>query len=105
MRRSERHPLLAGDIVDAVSFSREKFGERQTERYADAIEDAIDHITAFPDDGRRYRLGPGYWLFNIGRRGRRARHQLLYFIENDGSLLVLRLLHDRMSVRRHIPKH
>lgn len=105
MRRSERHPLLAGDIVEALRFSRKQFGERQAERYADAIEDAIDYVTRFPDEGRRYRLKRGYWLFHIRRPGRRARHQLLYFVENDGSVLVLRLLHDRMAVRKHIPSH
>ena len=101
---SKRHHLLAGDISEALRVSRKSFGVRQAERYADAIEDAIEHVAAYPEDGRRYRLRRGFWLFHIRRPKRRARHQLLYFVDDDGSVFLLRLLHDRMSVKRHIPE-
>jgi len=58
MRRCIRHPLPALDIEDALRRSLERFGPRQAARYADIIEDAIDHVSAYPTEGRRYRLRP-----------------------------------------------
>jgi len=55
MRPCIRHPLLARDIEDALRVSLRKFGPQQAERYANIIEDAIDHVAAYPTEGRRYR--------------------------------------------------
>jgi plasmid stabilization system protein ParE len=105
MAKLIRHFLLETDIVEALRTSLQDFGGRQSERYAQAIEDTFEHLRTFPNAGQVYEPEPRYRVVPISRRGLRARHWFLYAVEDDGTVLVLRLLHDRMEVVRHIPQH
>jgi toxin ParE1/3/4 len=104
MAKQIQHPLLAADIRAVLRASLERYGVAQYYRYRDAIELAREHLCAYPNHGLVYRPDPRYRIFHIRRRGLRARHQFVYSLEEDGTVILLRLLHDRMDVGRHVPE-
>jgi toxin ParE1/3/4 len=54
---------------------------------------------------RAIRVAPQAELrtLHIGRRGRRARHLILFRVVPDGAVEVLRFLHDAMDLPRYLP--
>ena len=94
------------DIAEILRFTEREFGEAQRDRYATLIRLAIDQIAADADGlgVRRNRdLHVEVRILHIARRGRHARHVLVFRIAEDGSVDVARLLHDSMDVARHVP--
>ncbi len=101
--RIRLHPRAADDIADVLAYTLEQFGLLQYQRYEQIIEEALTRVAQRPDVGRAFPGREGLFLYSIGRRGQRASHQLLYRALQDGRVEILRLLHDSMDVRRHIP--
>jgi toxin ParE1/3/4 len=102
----------ASDIVDILAWSQEQFGEQARERYEKLIATAIRDIAAAPTrpgSADRPELGKGVRSWHLrGSRNhttggvvRRPRHFLIYRVEDD-ILLIGRILHDAMELRRHI---
>jgi len=48
-------------------------------------------------------ISPGLRTLDVARRGRRGRHFLLYRATADLEIEILRILHDAMELRRHLP--
>jgi toxin ParE1/3/4 len=46
---------------------------------------------------------PGLRTLHIARRGRRGRHFLMYRVAQATTIEVVRILHDRMELTRHLP--
>jgi toxin ParE1/3/4 len=95
------------DIEEALAYTREQFGERKFEQYRDLIQEALARIAADPDNPqarRRPEIHPDARTLHLARRGKRARHYLLYRVAADGHVDVGRLLHDSMELKRHLPE-
>lgn len=89
-------PRARRDIDDIWDYSVARWGDEQAERYVRAIQLAIEAIAADPrralpcDDIR-----PGY------RKHRSASHVVFVRLAED-DLIVVRVLHARMDVDRHL---
>jgi toxin ParE1/3/4 len=46
---------------------------------------------------------PGLRVLHVGRSGRRGRHFLIYRAAGDREIEIIRILHDSMDLRRHLP--
>ena len=67
---------------------------------------ALEVLGTGPDEpGTRARedLAPGIRTLHAGRRGRKARHFVVFRVGTDGTVDVLRVLHDSVDLARHIP--
>lgn len=104
MTRIRIHPLVEQDIADVLAYTLDCFGLRQYHRYEQLIQGALIHLAEHPEIGRALKTRAAFFLYSIGRRGRRASHQFLYRVLEDGRVEVLRLLHDAMDASRHIPR-
>jgi toxin ParE1/3/4 len=90
------------DIEDALRHTRRTFGIRKFEEYAALIEEAFEALAGDPEAGHsRPDIDPEAWTYHIGKRGRRARHVLLYRIVNSELVEVLALAYDAMDLPRH----
>lgn len=79
-----------------------EYGVRQYDRYERLIEDALTTVTERPDRGHACAAPlDGLLRFRIARRGRRARHFLLYRV-TEQAIEVLRFLDDAVDVPRHV---
>lgn len=93
------------DYIDIIRRSVRDFGAMQAEIYAETLDSAID---ALGEDGTetigvkaREEIGPGIFTLHVARFGRKASHFLVFQV--DGSIIdILRILHDRMDLARHI---
>lgn len=100
------------DIVSILAWSHDQFGEEARKRYEALIVTAIrDAATRSDEVGRTVRseLGDGVFSWHLaqsrtrssGRRVHRPRHFLI--CRCDGDVLVVgRVLHDAMELRRHL---
>ncbi|MGH7065743.1 MAG: type II toxin-antitoxin system RelE/ParE family toxin [Stellaceae bacterium] len=57
-----------------------------------------------PGARRRIDIAPGVWSLHIARGGRRGRHLLLYRVAGEGTIEIIRILHDSMDPARHLPE-
>jgi toxin ParE1/3/4 len=100
------------DIVSILAWSYEQFGEEARKRYEALIATAIrDAATRGDEVGRtdRPELGDGVFSWHLAQSRtrspagavRRPRHFLI--CRRDGDVLVVaRVLHDAMELRRHL---
>jgi toxin ParE1/3/4 len=100
------------DIVDILAWSHDQFGEQARQRYEKLIATAIRDVVTDPTRSGsidRPELGDGVRSWHLrgsrhrtaGDVVRRPRHLLVYRIDND-ILVIGRILHDAMELRRHI---
>lgn len=100
------------DIASILAWSHDQFGEEARKRYEALIATAIrDAATRSDEVGRTVRpeLGDGVFSWHLaqsrthlpGGNARRPRHFLI--CRRDGDVLVIgRVLHDAMELRRHL---
>jgi toxin ParE1/3/4 len=104
------------DIVTILSWSLKRFGETAKRRYETLLTVAL---CALCDNFERYgsiarpELGEGIRTYHLrysryeawGLEGvvGRPRHLIVYRLASDGELEVVRILHDRMEIRCHLP--
>jgi toxin ParE1/3/4 len=94
------------DISEVLAFTLHQFGDKQRAVYQQIIRDALEELATDPENPRSKRrpeIHPDTWTMHVGRRGKRARHLLLYRIKNDRFVDIARLLHDSMEIERHLP--
>lgn len=93
------------DIEDVLSYTLANFGEAKYRQYQSLIQQAIDDIASDPDAPparHRPELHPDARTFHIARRGKHARHFLLYRVK-EGHIEIARFLYDGMDLPRHLP--
>lgn len=94
------------DFAQILTYTRDTFGERQARLYQDILIDALEELGDGPDIFRsvaRDEILPHLRSLHIARRGRPARHFIMYRA-NDGQVIeILRILYDAMDLARHIP--
>ncbi len=86
-----------------------RFGEAQARVYAETLSRAMEALAGGPTVlGARARdeIAKGLFTLHVAREGRKGRHFVLFRVGGDQgeeAIEVLRLLHDAMDLRRHVP--
>ena len=104
------------DIVAALAWTQERFGETARQRYGILIATALRDIADDPErpgSADRPELGPAVRSYHLRHSRDRAqgvegivrtpRHLLLYRPLTPGFIGVGRMLHDAMELSRHLP--
>lgn len=82
-----------------------EFGARQSRVYRDTLVQAIGELADGPNvagSTARDEIIAGLRTLDVARRGRRGSHFLMYRAANS-TIEIVRILHDRMDLRRHVP--
>lgn len=91
------------DIDSILLWTQEHFGTRQAHAYNERITATLEALALDPlpptSKARDGDVGAGYRTVHLGRR---ARHLVLYRVE-DERVLVVRVLYDGMELSRHLP--
>jgi toxin ParE1/3/4 len=94
------------DYLEVIQRSAHDFGPVQAKLYGETLELAIK---ALQDKGpntigvkERSEIGPGIFTLHAARRERKASHFLVFRILEIQTIEILRILHDRMDLARHI---
>jgi toxin ParE1/3/4 len=94
------------DLIKIVGWTAENFGAQQARVYRRTLLLAIRALGAGPDPpGSRARddIVRGLRALHIARAGRRGRHFLIYRVVGEREIEIIRILHDSMDFRRHVP--
>ncbi len=88
-------PAARQDFLEIGDYTRDRWSEAQAERYLRQILAMIAEIGTYPLSGSEVRsLPPGY------RRRRSGSHLIFYVILEDGTVEVVRIIHERADVSR-----
>ncbi len=89
-------PAAQRDLSSIWDYTVESWGAGQAETYVLEIRGAIERIAELPDRGRTVDdIRGGYRRYAIGSH-------LIFFVESDEGVDVIRILHQRMDPTRHL---
>ena len=94
------------DFANILKWTTENFGARRSRIYRDTLIQTIGELANGPHvAGSRPRdeILAGLRTLHVARRGRRGSHFLMYRPASNSTIEIVRILHDRMDLRRHIP--
>jgi toxin ParE1/3/4 len=94
------------DFANILKWTTENFGARQSRVYRDTLVRAIGELADGPDvagSKARDEIMPGLRTLHVARQGRRGSHFLMYRVAPKSTIEIVRILHDRMDLQRHIP--
>ena len=94
------------DFANILKWSTENFGARQSRAYRDTLVQAIGELAGGPNvAGSRARdeIMSGLRTLHVARRGRQGSHFLMYRVAPNSTIEIVRILHDRMDLWRHVP--
>jgi toxin ParE1/3/4 len=84
------------DLKAIGRYTQKKWGREQRNRYLSLIDESFRLLGGDPHIGRCCEeIRPGYWKHKVGR------HVVFYRVY-DTHLEIVRILHERMDVIRHI---
>jgi toxin ParE1/3/4 len=89
-------PAAQRDLSDIWDYTEQQWGVVQAEAYVEDIRSAVERVAAHPERGRaRDEVREGYRSFAVGRHA-------IFYIARDRGVDVIRILHQRMDVGRHL---
>lgn len=89
-------PAAQQDLSAIWDYTTEQWDSQQAEIYMNEIRAVIERIAEAPARGRRCDyIREGYRRYSIGSH-------LLFYVERSESIDVIRVLHQRMDVTRHL---
>jgi toxin ParE1/3/4 len=94
------------DFANILKWTTENFGARQSRVYRDTLVQVIGELADGPDAAgskAREDIMAGPCTLHIARRGRRGSHFLMYRAAPNTTIEIVRILHDRMDLQRHVP--
>ena len=94
------------DFANILKWTTENFGARQSRVYRDTLVEAIGELADGANvAGSRARdeIMAGLRTLHVARRGRRGSHFLMYRATPNSTIEIVRILHDRMDLQRHLP--
>jgi toxin ParE1/3/4 len=94
------------DFANIVKWTTENFGARQSRVYQKTLVQAIGELAEGPNvagSKARDEIMPGLRTVHVARHGRRGRHFLIYRVAAKTTIEIVRILHDRMELQRHLP--
>lgn len=84
------------DLTDIYLYTHSEFGERQADRYLANLDDCFQRLAKRPLSARSAEhLRAGYRRFEHGSH-------IIFFIQIEGGIRIVRVLHQRMDVKRHL---
>lgn len=97
MTRYLLSPAAQADLEEIWAYTYDRWGPDQAEEYLRELQRAIERAAANPRIGRACdEIRPGY------RQLAAASHTLFYRVSAEGFLDVVRVLHRRIDVDRHL---
>src|SRR6185312_6326123 len=93
------------DFANILKWTAENFGARQSRIYRYTLLRAIGELAGgsdAPSSKARDEIMSGLRTLHVARRGRRGSHFLMYRAAPDSTIEIVRILHDRMDLQRHI---
>lgn len=94
------------DYQEVIKRSAQDFGPLQAEAYAETLELAINALREKGPKAigvkEREEIGPGIFTLHAARSKRKASHFLVFRVLEIRTIEILRILHDRMDLARHI---
>jgi len=93
------------DFANILKWTAENFGVRQSRVYRDTLVQTIGELADGPDvagSAARDEVMAGLRTLHVARGGRRGSHFLMYRATTNGTIEIVRILHDRMDFRRHV---
>ena len=94
------------DFANILKWTTENFGARQSRTYRDTLVQAIGELADGPavvGSKTRDEIVAGLRTLHIARRDRRGSHFLMYRAAQNNTIEIVRILHDRMDLGRHLP--
>jgi len=90
-------PEAETDLIEIYVYGFQRFGETQAEQYFSELENCFEVLSQTPLICRqRPEFIPPV------RIQHRGRHLVVYVIQDD-RILIIRVLHDSMDIKRHLP--
>lgn len=89
-------PEAESDMDNIWDYTAEEWGREQADRYARMLTERCSELAMSPETGKAVEVREGY------HRGVVGKHAIYYRIVPYG-IAVVRILHERMSVSRHLP--
>jgi len=90
-------PAAESDLIDIYVYGFQTFGETQAEQYFSELENCFEVLSQTPLICReRTEFIPPVRIHHRGR------HLVIYIVQDD-RILIIRILHDSMDVKRHLP--
>ena len=85
------------DLYNIWNYTVDTWSEEQADKYYDGLNTAISKIASAPLlNGKPFdEILPGLRAFHF------RRHMVFYFIQQDGRVLIARVLHERMDYSLH----
>lgn len=94
------------DFHEVIKRSAQDFGPRQAEVYAETLELAINALRDAGPEAigvkERKEIGAGIYTLHAASHKRKASHFLVFRVLEIRTIEILRILHDRMDLARHI---
>ena len=94
------------DFQAIIKRTAQEFSPRQAEAYADTLTLAIEALRAKGPKAigvkERLALGPGIFALHAARQKRNASHFVVFRVVTPRTIEILRILHDRMDLARHV---
>lgn len=89
-------PAARRDLSAIWDFAQDRWDARQAEIYINEIRAAIERIATDPERGRACdEIREGYRRYSIGSH-------LIFYRESENGVDVIRILHQRMDLDRHL---
>jgi len=88
----------ATDLRKIIEYTLDQWGEEQVFIYRDRLESRFNQIAKFPELGRTHVELPDHIFYVV-----EGKHYVFYKIV-DNDIEIVRLLHARMEMVRHISK-
>ena len=89
-------PAALRDLEGIWRYTAQQWGDSQAARYLDLLNDAFLAIAQSP------RSAPGCEHIRAGYRRQLVEHHAVYFRLEAGTVIVVRVLHERMDAQRHL---
>ncbi|MDK4714736.1 type II toxin-antitoxin system RelE/ParE family toxin [Rhizobium sp. CNPSo 4039] len=88
-------PLAVADLEGIWRYTVENWSARQAEIYHAEIVEAFEGLASDLKNGRPADVRDGYFKYAVGSH-------VIYYLLRDGEIAIIRILHRRMDVGRHL---
>lgn len=101
--------VAEADFRQILDWTAENFGSAQARTYADSLSAALQDLAAGPaiiGVKARPEIAADIKTLHVARQGRKGRHFVMFrvvSVDGQNFIDVLRLLHDSMDLKRHLP--
>ncbi|MCZ3379411.1 type II toxin-antitoxin system RelE/ParE family toxin [Rhizobium sp. AG207R] len=94
-RKCGLSPLAVADLEGIWRYTVENWSVRQAEIYHAEIVAAFEGLASGEKIGRATDIRDGYFKYAVGSH-------VIYYLLRDGEVAIIRILHRRMDVGRHL---